>query len=93
MRILRRMLAWRWLLLGAPALHLVQGSGRTLMGVSFLSFEGLLKGVIVSWQFALAVACSSLFCWTTSVPALFGAFRRLAGPLHRSGRVAGLGGT
>jgi energy-coupling factor transporter transmembrane protein EcfT len=90
-RILRRMLVLRWLLLAGPVLHLVQGSGRTLMGVSFLSFEGLLKGVIVSWQFALAVVCSSLFCWTTSVPALFGAFRRLAGPLHRSGACRRLG--
>lgn len=90
-RIFFRIHALRWVLVAGLLLHLLYGSGRTLMGVSFLSLDGLETGALVSWRLALAVICSSLFCWSTPVPVLMTAMYRLAGPVRKFAVVQSFG--
>lgn len=92
LRVLKRVYALRWVLVAGVLLHLIGGSGRTLMGLPFLSLDGLIAGSMVGWRLILAVTCSSLFCWTTSAPALLAAvlvvMRPVEGlvPIHRVAR-------
>lgn len=55
----------RWLLLFTLLLHLFFTPGRTLFGTSWLSFDGLLRGLLVDGQLLLAVLFSMLLAWTT----------------------------
>lgn len=70
LKIIRRLYAMRWIFLAGLLLHLFSGSGRTILGVSFLSLDGLLYGGLVVWRLALALLFASLFCFSTPVPVL-----------------------
>ena len=81
----RSLRSLRWLLLFTLLLHLFLTPGRTLVGVEFLSYDGLLRGLTVSVQLLLAMAFSSLLTLTTSVEALAAAVAALLMPLRRLG--------
>lgn len=71
----------RWLLLFTLLMHLFFTPGRTLWGLSWLSFDGLLTGTFVCLQVLLAVAASALLGITTSSASLSLAFGWLVQPL------------
>jgi energy-coupling factor transport system permease protein len=75
----------RWLFLFTLLLHLLLSPGRTLMGVGWLSYDGLLRGSLVCSQLALAVLFSSLLTLTTSPREVAGACASLLSPLARLG--------
>lgn len=82
---LRSLRSMRWLLLFTLLLHLFLTPGRTLFGLEMLSYDGLLRGLIVCVQLLLAMAFSSLLTLTTSVEALAAAVAALLLPLRRLG--------
>lgn len=75
----------RWLFLFTLLLHLFLSPGKTLMGVGWLSHDGLLRGALVCSQLALAVLFSSLLTLTTSPREVAGACASLLAPLERFG--------
>jgi energy-coupling factor transport system permease protein len=75
----------RWLFLFTLLLHLFLSPGRTLLGVAWLSHDGLLRGALVCSQLALAVLFSSLLTLTTSPRDVAGACASLLSPLERFG--------
>ncbi len=79
-RILRLM---RWLLLFTLLLHLLFTPGRTLFGTSWLSYDGLLRGLMVNSQIFLAILFSLLLSWTTRPTALAWGLTALLSPLQR----------
>ena len=81
-RILRLFWLLRWLLLFTFLLHLFLSPGRTLWGLSWLSFDGLLSGVFVCLQMLLAVAASALLGITTTTESLTQAFGWFVRPLR-----------
>jgi len=83
--LLRRFLALRWLLLASVALHLLLTPGRTLFGLEWLSYDGLLRGITIDLQLLLALGFSTLLGLTTSPSALAWALTRLLAPLSRFG--------
>lgn len=83
--ILRVFWMLRWLLLFTLLMHLFFSPGRTLWGVSWLSFDGLLAGTFVCLQVLLAVAVSALLGITTSTVSLSLAFGWLVQPLNLLG--------
>lgn len=76
---------FRWLLLFTLLLHLFISPGRTLFGLSWLSLDGLLRGLQVGAQVVLAVCFSSLLSLTTPPQMLAQAFGALFSPLQRWG--------
>lgn len=72
-----------WLFLCTLLLHLLLTPGRTLFGVEWLSYDGLLRGIQVSIQLLLAILFSSLLTLTSSVEALAAAIASLLTPLRR----------
>jgi energy-coupling factor transport system permease protein len=74
---------FRWLFLFTLLLHLLLTPGRTLFGVEWLSYDGLLRGGLVCGQLLLAIVFSSLLTLTTSVEALASAVASLLAPLRR----------
>lgn len=79
-QVLRKL---RWLLLGTLLLHLLFSSGHTLLGTSWLYYEGLLRGMTVVGQLVLALLFSLLLSWTTRPEALAWAAMSLLAPLRR----------
>ncbi len=75
----------RWLLLFSLLLHLFLSPGRTLFGLTWLSLDGLLRGLQVCWQLSLAVVFSSLLTLTTPFDKLAEGFAALLSPLQRLG--------
>ncbi len=75
--------ALRWLFLFSILLHLLFSPGRTLWGIEWLSYDGLLRGVIVCTQMGLAVFFSSVLTFTTRAEEIAAAFSRLCSPLAR----------
>jgi len=75
----------RWLFLFTLLLHLLLSPGRTLLGSAWLSLDGLLRGLQVCEQLALAVLFSSLLTLTTSPPQLAAAVAAVLRPLGRLG--------
>jgi energy-coupling factor transport system permease protein len=75
----------RWLFLFTLLLHLFLSPGRTLLGVAWLSYDGLLRGTLVCSQLAIAVLFSSLLTLTTSPREVAGACASLLSPLERFG--------
>ncbi len=73
----------RWLLLFALLLHLFLTPGRTLFGSRWLSYDGLLRGLLIDSQLLLAIFLSLLLAWTTRPEVLAWAFSRLLSPLQR----------
>jgi energy-coupling factor transport system permease protein len=55
----------RWLLLFTLVLHLLLTPGRTLWGSVWLSYDGLLRGLMIDLQLLVAAALSLLLAWTT----------------------------
>jgi len=74
---------FRWLFLFTLLLHLLLTPGRTLFGVEWLSYDGLLRGLTVCAQLLLAILFSSLLTLTSSVEALAGAVAWWLAPLRR----------
>lgn len=83
--ILRGLWALRWLFLCTVLLHLLFSPGRTLFGSVWLSLDGLLRGLQVCEQLALAVLFSSLLTLSTSPPELAAAVTSLLQPFARFG--------
>jgi energy-coupling factor transport system permease protein len=84
-RFLRRLVYLRWLLLFTLMLHLFLTPGRTLFGLRMLSYDGLLRGMMVDLQLSLALfftLCLGLF--TAPMAVAWGA-ERLLRPLQRLG--------
>ena len=75
----------RWLLLFTLLMHLLFSPGRTLWGLSWLSFDGLLIGSFVCVQMILAVLLSALLAITTSTNALASTFGWFVQPLQWMG--------
>lgn len=82
-RIMRRLYAMRWIFFTGLLLHLFSGAGRTIMGISFLSLDGLLDGGLVVWRLTLAVLFASLFCFSTPVPVLASSLMGMMRPFKR----------
>jgi energy-coupling factor transport system permease protein len=85
---LRGVWALRWLFLCTVLLHLLFSPGRTLFGSVWLSHDGLLRGLQVCEQLALAVLFSSLLTLSTSPPELAAALSSLLLPFARFGLPA-----
>ncbi|SHI59606.1 energy-coupling factor transport system permease protein [Malonomonas rubra DSM 5091] len=73
----------RWLLLFTLLMHLFFTPGRTLFGTSWLSLDGLLRGLLIDGQLLLAVLFSMLLAWTTRPERLAWALTSLLSPLQR----------
>ncbi len=73
----------RWLLLFTLLLHLLLTPGRTMFGVAWLSYDGLLRGLTVCGQLLTAVIFASLLTLTSSVDELAAALSALLAPLRR----------
>jgi len=82
---LRGVLALRWLFLCTVLLHLLFSPGRTLFGSAWFSLDGLLRGMLVCEQLALAVLFSSLLTLSTAPQELAAAVSSLMAPLGRFG--------
>ncbi len=80
---LRVLMRVRWLLLFSLLLHLCFTPGRTLFGTSWLSYDGLLRGLQVDSQLLLAILFSLLLAWTTRPAELAWGLTRLLTPLQR----------
>ena len=74
--------ALRWILLFTLLMHLFFTPGRTLWGLGWLSFDGLLIGSFVCVQMLLAVLLSVLLATTTSTKSLTSAFGWFVQPLQ-----------
>jgi energy-coupling factor transport system permease protein len=83
--IVRLCLRLRWLLLFTFLMHLLFSPGRTLWGLSWLSFDGFLTGSFVCLQILLALIIASLTAMTTSHESLVGTFGWLTSPLQSLG--------
>jgi energy-coupling factor transport system permease protein len=81
----RGLWVFRWLFLFTILLHLCFTPGRTLFGLTWLSLDGLLHGMTVCSQLALAVCFSSLLTLTSTPHELAAAFASLFSPLERFG--------
>ncbi len=73
----------RWLLLFTLLLHLFFTPGRTLFGTSWLSYDGLLRGLLVDSQLLMAVLFSMMLAWTTKPEHLAWGLTSLLSPLQR----------
>ncbi|MCF6264971.1 MAG: energy-coupling factor transporter transmembrane protein EcfT [Desulfuromusa sp.] len=73
----------RWLLFFTLVVHLFFTPGRTLFGTSWLSYDGLLRGLLIDVQLVLAVLFSLLLAWTTRPEALALGLTTLLAPLQR----------
>lgn len=82
---IKKLSSLRWLLLFTLLLHLFFTPGRTLFGTSWLSLDGLLRGLTIDLQILLAVVFSYLLALTTSPAALSQGLTRLMAPLARVG--------
>lgn len=73
----------RWLLLFTLVLHLLFTPGRTLFGTSWLSYDGLLLGLMINGQLLLAVLLSLLLAWTTRPESMAFGLTTLLAPLQK----------
>ncbi len=81
----QRLLYLRWLLLFTFLLHLFLTPGRTLFGLRMLSYDGLLRGIMVDLQLTLALFFTLCFALVTKPEAVAWGMTRLLGPLQRLG--------
>lgn len=72
----------RWLLVFTLLVHLFFTPGRTLFGTSWLSYDGLLRGLLINSQLLMAVLFSLLLAWTTRPEALASGLTTLLAPLQ-----------
>ncbi len=73
----------RWLLFFTMVVHLLFTPGRTMLGTSWLSYDGLLRGAMINIQLLLAVLFSLLLAWTTRPEALATGLTAMLQPLQR----------
>lgn len=73
----------RWLLLFTFVVHLFFTPGRTLFGTRWLSYDGLIRGLMIDSQLLLAVLFSLLLAWTTRPETLAAGMTTLLAPLQR----------
>lgn len=73
----------RWLLFFTCIVHLFFTPGRTLLGTRWLSYDGLLRGLMIDGQLVLAVLFSLLLAWTTRPEALAAGLSSLLAPLQK----------
>jgi len=73
----------RWLLLFTLLIHLFFTPGRTLFGTSWLSYDGLVRGLMIDSQLLLAVLFSLLLAWTTRPESLAAGLTVMLAPLQR----------
>ena len=79
----------RYLLLVTLLLHLLLSPGRTLLGLPFLSYDGLLHGARIVTQLCLGVTFSSLLTLSTPPESLVSTIDRLLRPFGRLGLAVG----
>ncbi len=82
----------RYLFLFTLLLHLFLTPGRTLFGLSWVSYDGLLHGVFVASQLAMAVLLSSLLTLTTPVARLARGLEAILAPFRVLGLASKEGG-
>lgn len=90
--LLRRIWYLRWLLVFTLLLHLFLTPGRTLFGSRFLSFDGLVRGLLVDFQLLLALFFTLVFALSTRPEAVAWASVRLLRPLEWLGLKVSAGG-
>ena len=71
----------RWLLLFTLLMHLLFTEGRTLMGLAWLSLDGLYRGLLVCSQILMSLVAALLLSLTTPVAELVAAFGWSVRPL------------
>jgi energy-coupling factor transport system permease protein len=76
---------FRWFFLFTLVLHLLFTPGHTLLGIEFLSQDGLNTGLTVIWSLCLAVCLASLLSLTVEASCLARAGVDLLRPLTRFG--------
>lgn len=82
-RVLWRVIKmFRWLLLFTLIMHLFFTPGQTILGLRWLSYDGLMRGVLINSQLLLAVVYSLLLSWTTEPDVLARGFESLLAPLR-----------
>lgn len=84
----RGLWVFRWLFLCTLLLHLFLTPGRTLLGVAWLSLDGLMQGIQACCRLSLAVTFSSLLTLTTPPSGVAAALLGLLAPLARIGLPA-----
>jgi len=86
LKIFRQRLFWlRWFFLFVILLHTLLSPGYTLLGISWLSSDGLLSGLKVSAQILIALAASLILTHSASAEQLTAAAARLFQPLSLLG--------
>jgi len=83
--VLKTCFMLRWLLLFTLLMHLLLSPGRTLWGMSWLSFDGLCLGGFVCVQIVLAAMMTAILAITTTIEDLTAAFGWFVQPLSRLG--------
>ncbi|MDX2480756.1 MAG: energy-coupling factor transporter transmembrane protein EcfT [Desulfuromusa sp.] len=73
----------RWLLFFTLIVHLFFTPGRTLFGTSWISYDGLMRGLMINCQLILAVLFSLLLAWTTRPEAMASGMTTLLAPLQK----------
>lgn len=73
----------RWLLFFTLIVHLFFTPGHTLFGTRWISYDGLLRGLMINMQLVLAVLFSLLLAWTTSPEAMASGLTSLLAPLQK----------
>lgn len=73
----------RWLLFFTLIVHLFFTPGHTLFGTRWISYDGLLRGLMINLQLVLAVLFSLLLAWTTRPEAVASGMTTLLAPLQK----------
>ncbi|RME39014.1 MAG: hypothetical protein D6794_04480 [Deltaproteobacteria bacterium] len=73
----------RWFFLAVFLLHLLFFPGHTLLGLPWLSRDGLLRGLLLCWQMLLGFVAAGLLVQTSTPDELAAALGRLLAPLAR----------
>ena len=83
--LVRTLWPLRWLLLFTLLLHLLLSPGHTLFGLSWLSRDGLQRGLLICSQLGTAALAAALLTATTSAERIAAACGWLLAPLARCG--------
>jgi energy-coupling factor transport system permease protein len=83
--VVRTLWPLRWLLLFTLLLHLLLSPGYTLFGMTWLSRDGLLRGLLICSQLGVAALAAALLTFTTTAERTAEACGWLLSPLARLG--------
>jgi len=90
---IKRILWLRWVLLFTVVLHMVLSPGHTILGFSFITFEGLSRGLMVCTQVVAAMAISLILAQLVATEKLITAVHALLKPLNLFGlNISGVAG-